>query len=134
REDAEIDEAEWERDRQDAGVASRGLVFTLFDAVEESLRDFDFVALSHKARLEFLFGEIEALRAEIRAEADASGKEKISPWAGVWRPDLHVRAGQFATHNGTLWCALTESNGVRPGTAPTYWALMVKTPPDKKTV
>jgi hypothetical protein len=71
---------------------------------------------------------IQALRRRLlerRTEAlEAAQREQ--KFCGVWQRALPYKRGNFTTFDGSLWVALRDTSGSKPGEHPEDWQLCVK--------
>jgi len=54
-------------------------------------------------------------------------------WKGVWESTRSYVRGDIATWDGSAWHCQTNHTGLKPGTAPGAWKLMVKRASDAKS-
>ncbi len=86
----------------------------LGQSIVDAVRAFVWRSLqSHDARI----AEVE------RRIADLEIAQKAARYRGVWQPAEQYQKGNFATHSGSLWVAITDAPG-RPGTD--GWQLAAK--------
>ncbi|MGX1321811.1 hypothetical protein AB7M17_005264 [Bradyrhizobium sp. USDA 377] len=56
----------------------------------------------------------------------------LVPWAGTWTADKEFTRHSFCSDRGSMWYALIDSKGVRPGSGDGVWRLCVKAGRDGK--
>jgi hypothetical protein len=52
-------------------------------------------------------------------------REPKTYYRGIWKSDVQYQAGEFVTHQGSLWASTIDSTGCRPGDG-IIWKLAVK--------
>lgn len=64
---------------------------------------------------------------ELRMRVDALERDqRDSKFCGVWQRAADYKRSNFATHDGSLWVALRDCSGSKPGDDPADWQLCVK--------
>ncbi|WP_377830065.1 hypothetical protein ACFKHW_12945 [Bradyrhizobium lupini] len=56
----------------------------------------------------------------------------LVPWAGTWDGEKQFTRHQFCSDRGSMWYAVADSKGVRPGSGEGVWRLVVKAGRDGK--
>jgi hypothetical protein len=65
------------------------------------------------------------LRAELLKRITKLEGAHACEWKGVWMPGMELAPGSLITDRGSLWVAVADSNGTRPGDSPAF-KLIVK--------
>ncbi|MPZ47025.1 MAG: hypothetical protein GEV05_27400 [Betaproteobacteria bacterium] len=97
------------------------MLFAMLDGLKESEQQIvDAINLLHD--------RLEKIEAAGGAKPTMQMREGRMLYCGSWRNDENYDQGEYVSHDGAMWLALTRSTGARPGgkSTSTYWRLTVK--------